>query len=114
MVSDLDLSYGIAIAAVVLLIAAFVWPGVARAQPDDFAGYWADTEGGLYEFRRVEGRAFTLRGGPEGVETAVMAGLRRVAAGARSGRLELGGRALAWSDGKRWYRQGAAPTPGPE
>lgn len=122
MVSDLDLAYGIVIAAVLLLIAVFVWPGSARARPGDFAGYWADAEGGLYELRQAGGRSFVLRGGGGGGSRGTMAGLRGIVVGegprALAGRLELGGRSLAWSDGKKWYRQGvlrerASPTPGP-
>ncbi len=131
MVSDLDLSYGIVIAAAILLIAVFVWPGPARAKPGDFAGYWADTAGALYELRQAGGRRFILKGGPAlsgrgpGWGRGKMVGLRSVVFGtgpqSRSGKLELGGRALAWKDGQKWYRQGVlreratharAPTPG--
>lgn len=122
--TDADVTWGVIIAAIIILFAVCVWPGTARASPKDFAGYWASTDGDLYEIRQQGSSSLEIRGtgasaragsgakkGAGSPSRGWVSGFRRIRAeglpsGSRSGALELGGRALAWDGGEKWYRQG--------
>lgn len=110
-ISDADLAAALIIAVAIIIIALVVWPGAMRVRPRALAGYWASqTTGAIYELRPGPGRRFTVISKGAAVP-GVVRGLRGVRLGAapraRSrGRVELGGRRIAWKDGDEWSLQG--------
>jgi hypothetical protein len=117
MVSDRDLTAAVLIAAILILVALYGWPGAFRLRGRDLAGFWASPAGALYRIEGGPGPAFTVRASTHpGRETlGRVTGLRRVVVpgaalgerGALGGAVELGGRRIQWDDGSAWVRQGA-------
>ncbi len=109
---DRDLSIAVLIALVIVLVVAVGWPGYLRVRARHLAGFWASQAGVLYEIRPTGGRTFTVRSSdaasPETRGTVV--GVRGVRVGvgqeSRRGKMEIGGRRIAWDGSGIWSRQG--------
>jgi hypothetical protein len=95
-------------AALALLLIAIVACATLRVRAADIDGYWASTDGEMYEVRADSSRGFTMltSGKLEILAKGTLRGLRGIQVNGRRGTVNLGGRRIAWPGHGLWSRQG--------